>query len=154
MTCFIARAYGREAFIRSCALRIFDAETISSARVTLRVFCTLLILVLISLPPATSTSQFRRCSNHSAAGVALESGIRDSKKREWRDQALTNPQSRIPALLPGPRLLEFIKARLELAFDVVVPVAGGDDVLHQLGVVVVEMLVQGGFEGQDLGDRQ
>jgi hypothetical protein len=43
---------GREAFIRSCALRIFEAETISSARVTLRVFCTLLILVLISLPPA------------------------------------------------------------------------------------------------------
>ena len=54
MTCFIARAYGREAFIRSCALRIFEAETISSARVTLRVFCTDLILVLISLPPAIS----------------------------------------------------------------------------------------------------
>src|SRR3546814_7667800 len=52
ITCFIARAYGREAFIRSCALRILEAETISSARVTLRVFCTLLILVLISLPPA------------------------------------------------------------------------------------------------------
>ena len=34
MTCFIARAYGREAFIRSCALRILEAETISSARVT------------------------------------------------------------------------------------------------------------------------
>ena len=54
MTCFIARAYGREAFMRSCALRILEAETISSARVTLRVFCTLLILVLISLPPAIS----------------------------------------------------------------------------------------------------
>src|SRR4030095_8766668 len=52
MTCFIARAYGREAFMRSCALRILEAETISSARVTLRVFCTLLILVLISRPPA------------------------------------------------------------------------------------------------------
>src|SRR3546814_15378424 len=56
MTCFIARAYGREAFIRSCALRILEAETISSARVTLRVFCTLLILVLISRPPAISYS--------------------------------------------------------------------------------------------------
>jgi hypothetical protein len=44
MTWRIACAYGREAFMRSCALRIFDAETISSARVTLRVFCTLLIL--------------------------------------------------------------------------------------------------------------
>src|SRR3546814_16772658 len=52
ITCFIASADGREAFIRSCALRILEAETISSARVTLRVFCTLLILVLISLPPA------------------------------------------------------------------------------------------------------
>src|SRR5688500_14691377 len=48
----MARAYGREAFMRSCALRILEAETISSARVTLRVFCTLLILVLISRPPA------------------------------------------------------------------------------------------------------
>jgi hypothetical protein len=33
-------------------LRIFEAETISSARVTLRVFATLLILVRISLAPA------------------------------------------------------------------------------------------------------
>src|SRR5690606_9640606 len=54
ITCFIARAYGREDFMRSCALRILEAETISSARVTLRVFCTLLILVLISRPPAIS----------------------------------------------------------------------------------------------------
>src|SRR3546814_19900769 len=54
ITCFIARAYGREAFIRSCALRILEAETISRARVTLRVFCPLLILVLISRPPAIS----------------------------------------------------------------------------------------------------
>ncbi len=56
ITCVIRRAYGRDAFMRSCALRIFEAETISSARVTLRVFCTLLILVLISLPPAISYS--------------------------------------------------------------------------------------------------
>jgi len=53
----IRRAYGRDAFIRSCAFRIFDAETISSARVTLRVFCTDLILVLISRPPAIGLSQ-------------------------------------------------------------------------------------------------
>src|SRR6186997_385053 len=38
--------------MRSCALRIFDAETISIALVILRVLCTLLILVRISLLPA------------------------------------------------------------------------------------------------------
>jgi len=37
-------------------LRIFEAETISSARVTLRMFCVLLILDLISRPPAISFS--------------------------------------------------------------------------------------------------
>ena len=52
----ISRAYGREARMRSCALRIFEAETISIARVTLRVFSTLLILVRISLAPAMSGS--------------------------------------------------------------------------------------------------
>src|SRR5512139_1477462 len=52
INCVISLAYGRDAFMRSCALRILEAETISSARVTLRVFCTLLILVLISRPPA------------------------------------------------------------------------------------------------------
>src|SRR5690625_1721856 len=46
------RAYGRDACIRSCALRILEAETISSARVTLRMFCVDLILVLISRPIA------------------------------------------------------------------------------------------------------
>src|SRR5207344_1002598 len=55
----IRRAYGREPFMRSWALRIFEAETISRARVTLRVFCTLLILVLISLPPAISIPRLR-----------------------------------------------------------------------------------------------
>src|SRR6478609_5284166 len=58
----IRRAYGREFFMRSWALRIFEAETISSARVTLRVFCTLLILFLISLPPAISIP-FQTCSS-------------------------------------------------------------------------------------------
>ena len=58
----ISRAYGRELAMRTCALRIFDAETISSARVTLRVFCTLLILVLISLPPAISYSSLSYAS--------------------------------------------------------------------------------------------
>src|SRR6185312_12606338 len=52
ITLRISRAYGREAFIRSCARRLLAAETISSARVTLRMFCVLLILVLIPLPLA------------------------------------------------------------------------------------------------------
>src|SRR5712671_198625 len=48
----IFSAYGRAARMRSCALRIFDAATISIALVILRVFCTLLILVRISFVPA------------------------------------------------------------------------------------------------------
>src|SRR5450830_2038863 len=48
----IFSAYGRDARILSCALRILEAATISIALVILRVFSTLLILVLISLLPA------------------------------------------------------------------------------------------------------
>ena len=44
--------YGREARMRSCAFLIFEAATISIAFVILRVLCTLLILVRISLVPA------------------------------------------------------------------------------------------------------
>ena len=44
------RRRGRAARIRSCALRILDAATISMALVILRVFSTLLILLRISLP--------------------------------------------------------------------------------------------------------
>jgi hypothetical protein len=68
MTWRIARAYGREAFMRSCALRIFDAETISSARVTLRVFCTLLIFVRISLAPATWVQPVESATTNRLAG--------------------------------------------------------------------------------------
>jgi hypothetical protein len=45
-------AVGRAWRMRSWALRIFEAATISMAFVILRVFCTLLILVRISLLPA------------------------------------------------------------------------------------------------------
>src|SRR5690606_12564254 len=85
ITCFIARAYGREDFIRSCALRILEAETISSARVTLRVFCTLLILVLISLPPAILFNP--------------ELGTRDPGLGRARARIVLNH----PAPWPGPR---------------------------------------------------
>src|SRR5690606_22189923 len=61
-------AYGRPARIRSCALRILDAATISIALVILRVFCTLLILVRISLIPGIALS----CCN----GLAVAAGAR------------------------------------------------------------------------------
>ena len=44
--------YGRAERIRSCALRILDAATISIALVIFLVFSTLLILPRISLPAA------------------------------------------------------------------------------------------------------
>src|SRR5690606_33199255 len=90
----MARAYGRDAFMRSCALRILDAETISSARVTLRVFCTDLILVLISRPPAISSLALlaRRDSwdgirDSSGAGFARPGGRYKSR--------IPNPESRL-----------------------------------------------------------
>src|SRR5690606_37807864 len=50
--------YGRAACIRSCALRILDAATISIALVIFFVFSTLLILPRISLPAAMSVYSF------------------------------------------------------------------------------------------------
>jgi ABC-type multidrug transport system permease subunit len=47
--------YGRAASIRSCALRILDAATISMALVIFLVFSTDLILPRISLPAAMMT---------------------------------------------------------------------------------------------------
>src|SRR3990170_2558470 len=52
MTLRSLSAYGRAMRMRSCALRILLAATISMARVIFCVFCTLLILVRISLPMA------------------------------------------------------------------------------------------------------
>jgi hypothetical protein len=43
--------YGRAMRMRSCALRIFEAATISIALVIFRVFCTLRIFIRISLVP-------------------------------------------------------------------------------------------------------
>src|SRR6266567_758857 len=47
--------YGRDARIRSCALFILEAATISIALVILRVLCTLLILLRISFDPAIAS---------------------------------------------------------------------------------------------------
>ena len=62
--------------MRSCALRILEAETISSARVTLRVFCTLLILVLISLPPAIVSSRRAGCALVACREAWVEPALR------------------------------------------------------------------------------
>ena len=51
--------YGRDARIRSWAFFIFEAATISIALVILRVLCTLLILLRISLDPAMSAFSSR-----------------------------------------------------------------------------------------------
>src|SRR5690242_2525336 len=134
MTWRIRRAYGREAFMRSCALRIFEAETISSARVTLRVFATLLILVRISLAPAISS-----------LAVGRTWGRRHRSPTVGRGP---------PYALPAAGLLELFQALLERGLDVVVPVAGLDDLLHEIAVVAVEVRVQRGFERQHLVQRQ
>src|ERR1700754_4288816 len=123
--------------MRSCALRIFEAETISSARVTLRVFATLLILVRISRAPAMPQS---------IIGWALA-------HRHFRRSGGPRP-TLWGSALPGTGLLEFLDALLESGLDVVVPVGGVVDLLHQIAVVVLEVRVQRRFERQDLRDRQ
>ena len=52
----IFSAYGRAARMRCCAFLILEAATISMALVILRVFCTLLILVRISLLPGMAVA--------------------------------------------------------------------------------------------------
>src|SRR6185295_19112010 len=53
--------YGRAARMRSCALRIFDAATISMALVIFLVFSTDLILPRISLPTAMTVLLSQEC---------------------------------------------------------------------------------------------
>src|SRR5690606_12922692 len=136
ITCFIACAYGREVRIRSCALRILEAETISSARVTLRVFCTLLILVLISRPPAISSS---RLAGPGARRLDLVPSTRRDHPPRFG--------------LPGTGRLELFDALFERSLDLVVPGAGAVDLLDQLAGGVGEVGVQAFLEGTDLGDR-
>src|SRR5688572_2323086 len=65
--------------MRSCAFRIFEAATISIALVILRVFCTLLILVRISLEPGILASplepQSLSVSGRPGTGVCRERNI-------------------------------------------------------------------------------
>src|SRR5947207_14937231 len=61
--------------MRSCALRIFEAATISIALVIFRVFCTLRIFIRISLVPGIFSSS-TRAQNGLVAAVLLPVGDR------------------------------------------------------------------------------
>ena len=69
--CQIRDTYGRVWRIRSCAFFIFDAATISMALVILRVLCTLLILLRISLVPAMPLPQVCRSTRGSGRGSGI-----------------------------------------------------------------------------------
>src|SRR5690606_3203852 len=97
--------------IRSCALRILLAATISMALV---IFCVLLMLAIcvrISLAPAIDYSLLNRSNRRAAITAALGS--------------------------VGLGRLELLVQCLELAFDLVIPVAGGHDVLHRVADLAV-----------------
>jgi hypothetical protein len=65
-----ALEYGRDARMRSCALRIFDAATISIALVILRVDATLLILLRISFEPAIVSFRCRLRESTGSAAIS------------------------------------------------------------------------------------
>src|SRR5471032_3083467 len=67
-------AYGRAARMRSCALRILDAATISIALVILRVFSTDLILPRISFPTAMTVLLWKRVVDGESGERLLERG--------------------------------------------------------------------------------
>src|ERR1700761_9495288 len=129
----------------SCALRIFEAETISSARVTLRMFCVLLILVLISRPLAILLS---------LAVLAVKSRLRRCKQSMERLLRKLDGEARLrlfpstidylpfTALLPTTGLLVLVQRGLEDTFDLAVPITRRDDLLHQLFVILVHERVQ------------
>ncbi len=88
--CGILSAYGRARRMRSCALRIFEAATISIALVILRVFCTLLIFDRISLLPGMRLS--------SCDSVGLEPGT-PGRPLEARPESAGRRAARRPPAL-------------------------------------------------------
>src|SRR3954467_10709743 len=82
--------YGRAARMRSCALRILDAATISIALVILRVFSTDLILPRISFPTAMTVLLSQECRGlKDQANDFLNAAMasRSSASAAWQDLA-------------------------------------------------------------------
>src|SRR5690606_999998 len=131
-------AYGRPARIRSCALRILDAATISMALVILRVFCTLLILVRISLIPGIALS----CCN----GLA---GCGRGSSPPYR-RAGMNPATTPDIALKSTVLLEILDGGGQFGFVVLGQFFGVFDALDQAGMLGLELILERFFEGQNL----
>src|SRR4051812_11052224 len=117
--------YGRAARIRSCALRIFDAETISIALVILRVLCTLLILVRISLLPAMRLVLNRNCCQFS----------------NYRG-----------ANLVGAVFLPVLDGSLESLLFVAADIFSFFDTVEERAVLVLDVVAQAAFRGQRFFD--
>ena len=81
--CQMRETYGRVWRIRSCAFFIFDAATISIALVILRVLCTLLILLRISLVPAIGASAPQYAPDFLNSSIAAASAFSSSAVRSF-----------------------------------------------------------------------
>src|SRR5688572_8278321 len=117
------RAYGRPARMRSWARRIFDAATISIALVILRVFCTLLILVRISLDPGITC-------------ILVDGGLHPSYLREivgWVKRSATHRLIRGGTLPVLHRLLELLLVFLG-------EILGIFDPLHEIRVLALDVV--------------
>src|SRR5690606_26721639 len=122
ITARIRCEYGLPTRMRSCALRILLAATISIALV---IFCVLLMLdicVRISLAPAMRLPQpFIALTQEKQTNQRLyRAGIARLQAIPARNQ------------LPGLRRLELRNRRLEAGFDVFVPIAARHDLFHQI----------------------
>src|SRR5690606_7300779 len=147
-------AYGREASMRCCVRRSFEAATISMAFVIFCVFFTLLILVRISLPLAI---RFHLGGEKWCRKLVSDTFFRfppiwicylpRSKKGVWHQFSI--PFFRL--VRAGRR--EAFDRLLQLGLDLVVVVAARVDVVEQRTVVRASIRVQAGLERHDLVDR-
>src|SRR5689334_3034648 len=112
--------------MRSCALRIFDAATISIAFVIFFVFSTLLILPRISLPTAMSPYSF--CVG---------------RRPRWGP----------PARLKCARFLEISNGGGQRSFAILVQLLGFFDLGQQSGLLGLQVSVHARFERQHRLDR-
>ncbi len=138
----ILSPYGRNWRIRSCALRIFEAATISIALVILRVFCTLLIFRRISLVPAMSTfGMYRRFAPHVHPGSVRCSSLGTARRSNTFQLRI------IPA-----RLLEAFDRLFELGLVVLRQILRAFDALDQRGVLGLDVIAQRFFGRQAVLD--